>query len=267
MKSTLRLFGPLALAAVVASMANAQVQSYTYSEGYALAYLRVNSDFSVSSTGTYQSSGYYSVGNEDYANQLLTNGSSYILQAGFSSTLGDYGRQSTYLDSDFIIEVTNNSNYNATFVANVDTRAGGSSYFYGPNNDAFEESESHVYDTEYFNSGHTDGIDQYAEESTYADDLTGLGAGYLAATFNNGSTYLWQSNNPFGSYASVIAAYGQVFDYVTLAPGQTDYIHVSTIFARSDLTKPVPGPAAVAPFALGLLGAIRRRKVARVLDS
>jgi len=268
MKVSIHILSSLALAAVGASMASAQ--AYGYSSGYASALLYNNSAGSFGLTfnsGTYYGYSAYSTGNAAYADYLGSDSASYINQYGAAAAGGPSGLATSLLESRLVLGITNFSNYAQTFTAVVSTGSYSTSTINGLGNYSSAASFGWVYDSTYFASGYTAGFDQYSESSTYTDNLFGIGNGWFAANYSNGvfspaSGFYGGSYNSFGLFAD---AYQSGFVYsVTLAGGASDTIVLETYTAHTaenvSPTSGVPGPAAVAPFAVGLLGAIRRRR-------
>jgi MYXO-CTERM domain-containing protein len=266
MKSTLHILSSLALAAVGASMASAQ--AYAYSTGYASALLYNNSAGSFALTyasGTYYSYGAYSTGNAAYADYLGTDNISYINQYGAAAAGGPFGYASSVLESRMVLGVTNFSNYAQTYTAKVSTFSYSTSSINGYGNYSAASSFGWAYDTTFFGSGYTAGFDQYSESSTLTDNLFGIGGDYFAANYSNGSFNYVEGF--YGVYSSLgLYAYAEQPDFVygiTVAAGATDYVVLETYTSHTAYnvspSSGVPGPAAVAPFAVGLLGALRRR--------
>jgi MYXO-CTERM domain-containing protein len=268
MKVSIHILSSLALAAVGASMASAQ--AYAYSTGYASALLYNNSggSFSLSyNSGTYYSYSPYSTGNAGFADYLGTDNASYINQYGAAAAAAPGGYATSVLESRLVLGVTNNSNYAQTYTAKVST----SSYAYGSINGvanyAGAGSFGWAYDTTYFGSGYTAGFDQYSEDSVYTDNLFGVGNGWFAANYQNGvfSPSSGFYGGTYNSFAIDAFAYndGEVYS-ISVAAGATDYVVLETYTDHTaenvTPTSTVPGPAAVAPFAMGLLGVLRRRK-------
>jgi MYXO-CTERM domain-containing protein len=254
MKSTLHILSSLALAAVGASMASAQTAS-AYANGY------VYGSWSGGDS-------YYSYAGQDfYANYAYGAASSYETR-GYTTYLNGYGASTagpgygiSYGESEyyFVTELYNGSNYTQAEYVTVDTSSVTSAY---ANVGQFAGGES--YGWGYDTNGN---YDQYSESESYVDNaFYGYNFAY-AETYVNGYVYYAQGGPYYGFYPTgwgASAAFDNTYE-VLLAPGQYDDL----VFYSFDLhetesftgaSSGVPGPAAVAPFALGLLGAMRRRR-------
>ncbi len=266
MKSTFKLFGTLALAAVGASMAQAQAKGYGYGyvsasffqSGVGLYYTGntgvYNTSFSYSSVGSNWLSLDYNYGtsSSSYSNPFVANAygvSTSAAQPGGSGIV-------VYDTARNTITLTNlGANYDVLTVTAY-TYGYGSSYAGSWNDIGWGYGVGQFTDSAGL-------INQYA--TGYAQ-TAGLGVGGDYAAYSGYDIY----NGSFGAsayYGTIFPAslYAYAYDtqtyYLRFAPGATDtfYLNVGDYHESYSIT---PGPAAVAPFALGLIAALRRRRKA-----
>ncbi len=266
MNSTQKLFGTLALAAVGASMA--QAQAYGYGAGY------VSASFFQSGVGLYYTGNtglystgfsYSSVGSNWYSidYNVGTSSSSYtnpfVAEAyGWSTSSAQPGGSGIAVTDtvENAITLTNLGQNYDTLTINVLTSGAGAS------------SANSWQDV-----GLGEGVAQFTDSAGLIRQLSGaiaetaglgLGGDYaFAANYDiyngyNSSSYF--GGNVFPASLSGYATDSQTY-YLRFAPGATDtfYLQSGDFHESYSIT---PGPAAIAPFALGLIGAFRRRKKA-----
>jgi len=258
MKSNYKILGTIALAAIGASMAHATAVGY--GDGYASA------SYYESSTGLYYTA---QVGNY--------NGYGY-------SYVGSNWYGVDYLNYD-------NGFYNSTFGESVayDTPGAGSGFFgelYGEGGVTISNLSSH-YDTLYvyaytygFGEGYSSSWNNYGEGEGVGEffDSAGLieqyseGFGAALGRGYGGDYAAWENYDIYNGYTSGFGFFGNVFpgyaygyssDYqlytLYFAPGASDTFYTYSYDAHVAYAT-TPAPAAIAPFALGLIGALRRRK-------
>lgn len=247
-----------ALAAVGASMAHAQY-AYAYGSGYASAtFYQSSSGLAyTAASGNYYSYGTYSLGyNQAQANYYAGATPGYAEAYGWSAS----ARQTSGvawawgdISNENYVTITNVSSHYDTLQINAFTSA----YSYalvGSWNDI-----AYAYGTgEFFDSA---GL--ILQESYTLAARQGLGYGSFGYAY---------SYDPYNGVFGVSASFPNVFPanlaasasdfetyYLTFAPGASDTFY-SYGFGEHSAYSTTPAPAAIAPFALGLVGALRRRK-------
>jgi len=269
MKVSIHILSSLALAAVGASMASAQATAFTNDGVSVLLYNNSIGSFSATTTGAYTAAyASYASGTGTYADSAYSDGGSYITQAGLATASANGGEGASLWETQMVLAVTNNSNYAETYEAVVSTTAYALTSVNGLGNYADVFTYGWARDDTYYNSGYTAGFDQYSEAGSHTDNIFGSGNFWTAANYSNG-TFTPASGFYGGTYYS-FALFGYAsqpdFTYfITVGAGATDTVTLTSYsykiaFNQTTVNSGVPAPAAVGPFALGLLGAIRRRR-------
>ncbi len=260
MKSTLKIFGTLALAAVGASMAHAYASGY--GDGYASAqyYESAPGLYLTAASGQYYSYGNSSVGSNwygvDYFYGSSTGQYSGAYGVSFSAAQpGGSGFAASLATANYLT-ITNLSSHNDTLYVYAQTFGYGSSYVDGWNNYSEGVGVGQFYDSYGL-------INQWSEGAAATLGL-GLGGDFAyAANYDGYNGY--SSSSYYGGNVFPAGLAGEASDYqlyaLTFAPGASDtfFTYAGEYHVAYSVT---PGPAAVAPFAIGLIGALRRRKAA-----
>jgi len=257
MKSSFKIFTTLALATVGASMANANAYgsgsgyataSYLQNYGGGLYYSAVSGQY----YGVYQ----FAIGNSAVGDSY-GGGFNYSADSGASISAPTYpyswGYGTSYNEN--YTTITNGSNYNSYLFIKAYTSASSYSYAtswsdigYGYGTGAFFDSAGILFQ------------ESFAETAAQ-------GLGYTSFAYasnydtNFGGSYSYARYAPIFPMALSAGAADLEYYELVFSPGASDtfyYYGASTHSAYST----TPGPVAVAPFALGLLGALRRRKKA-----
>jgi MYXO-CTERM domain-containing protein len=262
MKSSYKIFGTLALAAVASSMAMAQ-DALGYASGYAYAgfYNYAGSGMYITGAG----GGYYYYGSYTYG---AAGGIDYLgYNIGNPEISSVYGESVAYAQpggslSESILEtynwttITNTSNYYQYEFVYASTSSFSEAYAGSYNAQAVGNSYGWVFDS-------AGAVDQFSE--------TGAGSFGLGAGGTYAYAYNYDLYNGFSGIYSYFGgsfpnyAYGSAYDaqWYTLifAPGASDTFYTEG-YEYHGAYATTPAPAAIAPFALGLIGALRRRKKA-----
>jgi hypothetical protein len=257
--SAFKLFGSLAIAAVGASMA--QAYSWASSYGYASA------TYSESAPGLYATSvggEYYSFENSSIGfnwtgGDYLEYGPTWNSVNGYSTATEGPAPGSEYFGwiwaTNSVTFTNESSNYDSLYVY-ASTGGFASSSASSWNDASAGGGTGSFYDSNGL-------ILQYSVALAATDGL-GTG-GVLAQTWNydiyNGEVdSTWSGGNVFPGYAEAYVSDYQVYE-LSFAPGASDtfYTFVQDPHRAYSVT---PGPAAIAPFVVGLIGALRRLKKA-----
>jgi MYXO-CTERM domain-containing protein len=262
MKSSYKIFGTLALAAVASSMAMAQ-DALGYGSGYAYAGL-----YSYAGSGMYITSyggGYYYYGSYSYGAAGSIDYLGYNI--GNPEISSVYGESVAYAQpggslSESTLEtynwttITNTSNYYQYEFVYASTSGYGFAYAGNYNAQAIGQGYGVVFDS-------AGAIYQFSEAGAASFGL-GAGGTYAYAynfDFYNGLSGVYSYLG--GSFPN--SAWGSASDnqWYTLifAPGASDTFYTEGYDFHGAYAT-TPAPAAIAPFALGLIGALRRRKKA-----
>jgi len=255
MKTSLRVLSSVALAVAGASLASAQSAS-GFSEGYVYGSFTTSGGISwTDSFGGFSDT--YAYGNSaSYESR-----GSYSYLNGFGGATSGPGYGLGYGGSEYYFEfsLTNYSNYTEAAYVTVDT-ASYSSAASVPGSYGIGESYGWGYDT-------NGNYDQFNETGALVDNIYGVNEAYAAVYAFGGFQGYAQGGPYYGIYTTSWYAsaplYSQTYE-VLLAPGQSDELVFESYDFHEAYTpgSSVPGPAAIAPFALGLVGALRRRKKA-----
>jgi MYXO-CTERM domain-containing protein len=266
MKITYKVFGTLALAAVGSSMASAQ-DAYSYAYAYATAsfYSYAGSGVYITNSGGEYGYGYYQYGNAtgvDYLNYNIGNPAMGEVYGGSEAWAQPGG---SFSNSGLIetawTTITNTSNYYQELFVDVVTEGYGVGYTDSFNGFGVGSAYGWVFDT-------AGALDQLSETESAA---SGIGAPALALAsagtygysynfdyFNGwtGSSYYLGGSYPNGIFTS---AYDSQSYVLWFAPGESDTFNATASEGHAAYAT-TPAPAAIAPFALGLIAALRRRK-------
>jgi MYXO-CTERM domain-containing protein len=262
MKSSYKFFGTLALAAVASSMAMAQ-DAFGYAGGYAAA-----GYYSYAGSGMYitgQGGQYYSYGSYSYGTAYSVDYLSYqlgnpVYSEGYGASYawaqpgGSLSEAS--LDTYNWTTITNTSNYYQYEFVYATTESVSEAYAGNFNAQGVGSSYGWVFDS-------AGVISQYSE--TGAGSF-GLGAGgtysyaYNYDIYNGFSGVYSYFGGSFPNSAYASASDGQWYTLI-FAPGASDTFYTEA-YEYHGAYATTPAPAAIAPFALGLIGALRRRKKA-----
>jgi MYXO-CTERM domain-containing protein len=238
-------------------MANAL--AYSGGSGYAGTYLVSGSgaDVTLSLYGYALSSGVYaySYGSSfDYSlawtDGVMSNGT-YGLSVAYSTVGGSYDQAEEFSTNYYIL--TNNSTTNYEF-ASLSLNASTTNSAYSDGNGYAESLAA----AELVNLSSGDEFFVESEALSGANQLS-VTEGYWYESIGG---YTWSETDytAYSADSSVWAGFGWGGSYgVWLAPGQTDLI-ATEAGSLHEAYSTTPAPAAIAPFALGLLAALRRRK-------
>jgi len=257
MKSGIKILSTLALATVGASLANAQAAALGY--GYA------NAQYYESNYGLYYTtessnySGLYSFATGDsytideFGGSLPNpnHGSYAIGESVAYPAVGNSWAYGTAYNENYVT-ISNLSNYYDTLIINVQTYGLGEAYSaswqsigYAWGGGVFEDSYGLIF-----------------QESFGEAAAQGLGYQSFWAWSNYDTNY--GGSYAFGYYPPIFPQllYAYAYDtetyYLTFAPGASDTFYTEGFDTHSAYAT-TPGPTALAPFALGLVGALRRR--------
>lgn len=247
----------------------ASAQAYAFSAGFVSAIIYNNSagSFGLTYDSGLQSYDFEAAafGNSSYGYYVGTDGATYIDQYGDTESGGPQGVGWTQINSDLTLGVTNLSNYSQTYTVLVDT----DSYAVGSINwSAYASAFSFdsVWDSAFDASGGADGFEQYSESAVHVTnryvDGTWFGSGSFWANYSDG--LLDSQAVSYGGHYNSLSLYAEAYQFgddysVTVAPGETDYVYMTST-TDSDSFASLPAPAAAGPFAIGLLAALRRRQ-------
>jgi hypothetical protein len=271
MKNTLRLLGSLALAVVSASLVHAQA-AYGYAQGQAeVAFLGSSAAgglylFQSGSTAGYQtplevgSAGTYSYSFGGTYSRFGVSGLYSSSEGGSEASPIGLAAYGTSLDLQY--KLTNGNNYTAFVSVGVYTGAFAQAFDSASGQVGFGYAYGAVY------------VDHTLLQSTSAEASTDalFGGGNYTASYNydpyTGGNYAF-NRYPYGAPYSdytVVGEYSTFDDQgytFELGAGQSitvDIVSGDDTHAYALAASPTPGPIAAAPFALGLLGARKRRK-------
>jgi len=260
MKSTFKIFGTIALAAVGASMANAYAQGVGSGYSSATYYQSQAGLYFTAASGQYYGYAASFVGSNwagaDYYGGAVPD-SQYSTVYGYSQAGPQVGGAGFYgsLATENFVTLTNLSSHYDTLYIYAQTQGYGSGY-----SSNWNEYGAGVGAGEFFDS-----YGLIFQESVGEGFTGGRYGGASAFAFNydiyNGSSYAsYYGGNSYAQSAAGSASDFQLY-ILSFAPGASDsfYTYGSEAHVAYSTT---PGPAAVAPFALGLIGALRRRKKA-----
>ncbi len=262
MKNPFRALAIAALAAVGATLAHSQT-AYSSGLGYASAYYYQSQAglYFTASGGQYYSYYATSVGSAWYTLDYYYGG---FPEAQWSEAYGSSGAWAqpggsgvySYITSSNYVTISNLSTHYDLLTVKAYTSAGSYASANSWQDYAYDYSLGEFYDSAGL-------IVQYSETGAFT-----LGLGYGG---NSGYAY---SYDPYNGFFGVSASFGSMFPYSVSAsasdfqyyyllfgPGASDTFYTYA-YDPHEAYSITPGPAAVAPFALGLIGALRRRKKA-----
>jgi hypothetical protein len=256
----LRLFASITLGVVVAAVAHAQAGSYAYATA------------SVDITGVYSVSG----GSANVFTQVRGGGYQFYGPYG-------YGNAGSYFITEFSSDGLSTSAYEIAFAnpnGMVRGGTGGANGLYIDNDNKFAVNVDFTGVTNTLSYSHQSADGDVASTqcsatlyfTNFRSDYVLQGTNALAVTENRYNyteistyygSYFYDHNYGAGSPYSLYASFDQTFYWqLTLAPYEAInlYENASINFSVTSLrsSSTVPGPAAVAPFAVGLLAALRR---------
>jgi len=266
MKLNVKILGTLALAAVGASMAQAQY-AYASGSGYASAtyYQSQAGLYFTTQGGTYygystNSLGYNWSRADYYGGTTSGSGPTQVDTAyGWSSSARQANGSPAWawgqITSTNSLTITNLSSHYDLLTIAVGTSAGSYALAGSWNDIGYAYGFGELYDSAGL-------IAQYSETLAARQ---GLGYGSFGYAY---------SYDPYNGFFGVSGSFPNVFPasltasasdfqyyYLSFAPGASDTFITSTSATHSAYSV-APGPAAIAPFALGLIGALRRRRKA-----
>jgi MYXO-CTERM domain-containing protein len=257
MKLAMKGFGVLALTTVWCSMANAY--AYSYGTAYVGTYLTSGSGTDVTLTFDYamlgSGIGAYGYGSTidnsvAWTDNFSTNGT-YGLSMAFPTVGGSFDFAEEESINVFSLTNTSQSSYEFA-VLNLDPSASAEAYSDG-NGYGYGIGAAGLYNW-------STGDNFIAQDVAFSgENIQGWDEYYFSQSVG-GSSWVSYGYAYYGadSYAGGGASWGGAM-YVLLAPGQTDLIATEAA-SYHEAYSTTPAPAAIAPFALGLLGALRRRK-------
>ncbi len=266
MKCSIKLFGTLALAAIGASMAQAQAYGYGYGYTSASFYQSGSGLYYTGNSGVYNTNFSYSyVGSNWYSIDYNAGTSSSSYSNPFTSNAYGYSTSAAqvggsgivvYDTAQNVVTLSNLGSSYDTLTINVYTYGYGASSANSWSDVAFGEGWGTF----------SDSAGLIAQESVGLAVTAGLGQGGDYWAYGNYDVYNGSSGASafYGNvFPASLYAYGYDYEtyYLTFAPGATDTFYLGSGDYHESYST-TPGPAAIAPFALGLIGALRRRKKA-----
>jgi hypothetical protein len=257
MRIAVKGLGVLALAAVCCSMANAD--AYAGGEGYSGTYLvsGTGADVALSFYGSYLATGVYasSFGSSYDWSTAWTDGYSANGTLGYSFAYPELGASYDFAKetSTNYFTVTNSSPTDYEYAALSLSASGsaaaysdGNGYGYGWGGGALvnlSTGDEFIAEDTAFSGLNEMGVNEYY----FYSSLGGFSLASYSFSLYSPDSYVWGGASWSGDM------------WVLLAPGQTDLIATEAA-SEHEAYSTTPAPAAIAPFALGLLGALRRSK-------
>jgi hypothetical protein len=244
--------------------ASASGQSNSFATAYASAQIFADNDLSVLDMGIVTPYNAGSSGNAAYLDGYSSDGFSYINSSGSGYSALPGGSSFGIVDAISIeFSITNNGASNETYSVLVSTSSSASASIGSPGNYAFAYSAGFVYDSLFDTSNFSAGFGQYSETEIQADNLLAVPNYTFTRNYLSGTSIDTTVNYPTSpslSLSGSVSLTGYLY-YITLAPGQTDDLYIISGEQHDDRTAIVPSPGAAIPFAFGLWGAIRKKRM------